>query len=314
MTWPPLHLRKIRRHEMTPSKLPRRIRPRWRRERQPGLSTNRNSASRVAGPATQLRSTANQNSAHPSSSTVTRPRSAANENSPLPGQRPGTSRSNMSAPVEHHQTFLRPQNPRSSTNENAGRRFDADHPEIRGVYKPAQHSIQQDYHTSNRRDSFSGSGLSSPALHRSHRDSFSESPSGQLNKKSVTDSKREVRIARGQRPGIVYPLPRAAHPDTQLPYLKLLPYAMWNGLLPLWTSRSRESWRKLAAQNRLTGVDCTRSGAIHANGKGIAPLEYLGQRSAPHTTATGVNSLLLPGINKESPMTWYKQRNVDDLV
>ena len=170
-----------------PSKLPRRLRPRRRRERQPGLSTNENSASRVAGPATQLRSTDNQNSARPSSSTATWLRSAANENSPLPGQRPGASRSIMSAPVEHHQTFLRPQHPRLSTNENAGRRFDPDDPEIRGVYKPAQHSIQQDYHTSIRRDSFSRPGLSSPALQRSHQDSLSESPSGQLNKKSVTD-------------------------------------------------------------------------------------------------------------------------------
>ena len=211
-----------------PSKLPRRLRPRWRRERQPELSTNENAASRVAGPATQLRPAANQNSARPSSSSATRPRSAANRNSPLPGQRPGTSRSSMSAPVEHPLTFLRPQHsqsPRFSANENAERRFDPDHPEIRGVYKPAQHSIQQDYHTSIHRDSFSGSGLSSPALQRSHRDSFSESPSGQLNKQSVTDSKREVRIARGQRPGIVYPLPRAARPDTRLAIDAALPEA-----------------------------------------------------------------------------------------
>ena len=46
---------------------------------------------------------------------------------------------------------------------------------------------------------------------------FSESPSGQLNKEiSLTDSKREARIAGGSRPGIVYPLPRAARPDTRL--------------------------------------------------------------------------------------------------
>ena len=210
------------------SKLPRRLRPCRLRERQPGLSTNNNSASCVAGPATQLRSPANRNSARPSSSAVTRPRSAANQNSPLPGQRPGTSRLNMSTPVEHARTFLRPQHPqhpRLSANQNSGRRFDLDHPEFRGVYKPAQPSIQQDYHSSIRRDSFSGSGLSSPALQRSHRDSFSESPSGQLNKKSVTDSKREVRIARGQRSRIVYPLPLAARPDTQLEIDAALPEA-----------------------------------------------------------------------------------------
>ena len=102
------------------SKLPRRLRPRRRRERQPGLSNNHNSASRMADPATQLRSTANQNSARPSSSAVTRPRSAANQNLPLPGQRPGT----MSTPVEHPRTILRPQHPqhpRLSANQNSGR-------------------------------------------------------------------------------------------------------------------------------------------------------------------------------------------------
>ena len=204
MTWPPLRFQKIRRLKTPLASFlggyglaaaergsldspPMKIQP-----------------SHVAGPATQPRSTANGNSARPSSSTATRPRSAANENSPLPGQRPGTGRSTMSTPVEHPQTFLHPQHPRLSANQNAGRRFDPDHPEIRGVYKQAQHSIQQDYHSSIRRDSFSGTGLISPALQRSHRDSFSESPSEQLNKKkSLTDSKREARIARGSRPGIV---------------------------------------------------------------------------------------------------------------
>ena len=122
--------------------------------------------------------------------------------------------------MEHPLTFLRPQHsqsPRFWTNQNAGRRFDPDHPEFRGVYKPAQPSIQQDSAHRLRRDSFSRSGLSSPALQRSHRDSFSESPPGQLNKEiSLTDSNREARIAGGSRPGIVYPLPRAASPGTRL--------------------------------------------------------------------------------------------------
>ena len=130
-----------------PSKLPRQLRPRRRRERQPELSTNENAASRMAGPATPLRPAANQNSARLSSSSATRPRSAANRNSPFPGQRPGTSRPSMSAPVEHPLTFLHPQHsqyPKLSANENAERRFDPDHPEIRGVYKLAQHSIHLD--------------------------------------------------------------------------------------------------------------------------------------------------------------------------
>ena len=110
-----------------------------------------------------------------------------------------------------------PQPPRFSTNHNSERRFDPDHPEFRGIYKPAQPSIQQDSAHRLRRDSFSGSDLSSPALQRSHQDSFSKSPPGQLNKEiSLTDSNREARIAEGSRPGISYPLPRAAHPDMRL--------------------------------------------------------------------------------------------------
>ena len=41
----------------------------------------------------------------------------------------------------------------------------------------------------------------------------------------MTDSKREVRIARGQSPGIVYPLPRAARLDTRLEIDAALPVA-----------------------------------------------------------------------------------------
>ena len=205
-------------------KLPRRLRPRRRRGKQSASLANENSASRVADPATPLGPSANENSA---SSAVTRPRSTANRNSPFPGPQPGTSRSPRSALMKHPQTFQPSQpsqHPRSTTNENAERQPRLDHPEIRGVYKPAKHSIRQDTLTSIHRDSFSGSGLSSPALQRPHRDSFSESPSGQLNKKSLTDS-REERIARGQRPGIVYPLPRADRPDTRLTIDAALPEA-----------------------------------------------------------------------------------------
>ena len=134
-------------------KLPRRLRPRRRKGKQPGLLANENSASRTAGSVTQLGSPANRNSALPESSTATRP---------LPGNRPGISRSARSTPVEHPLTFLRPQHsqsPRFWTNQNAGRRFDPDHPEFQGVYKPAQPSIQQDSANRLRRDSFSGSGL-----------------------------------------------------------------------------------------------------------------------------------------------------------
>ena len=201
-------------------KLPRKLRPRRRKQKQPWSSTNGNSASRMAGPATQPGSSANRNSAFQEANAATWLGSTANRNSPHPGNRPGTSESSRSTPVEYPRTFLRPQHPRHPcfwTNQNAERRFDPDHPEFWGVYNLAQPSIQQDSAHRLRRDSFSGSGLSSPALQRSHRDSFSESPPGQLNKEiSLTDSSREARITEGSRPGIVYPLPHAARPDMRL--------------------------------------------------------------------------------------------------
>ena len=203
-----------------------------------GLPTNENSASRAADP-------------------VTRPGSAANRNSRVPGsciQQPGRGQ----RPIGIHRSLEIGLEPAGQTGvpqwsilkpscshsiksiSNFGpikiqeRQFDLDHPEFRGVYKPSQPSIQQDSAHRLRRDSFSGSGLSSPALQRSHRDSFSESPPGQLNKEtSLTDSHREARIAGGSRPGIVYPLPRAARPDTRLevdaapPEAAALSHAEW---------------------------------------------------------------------------------------
>ena len=122
--------------------------------------------------------------------------------------------------MEHPLTFLRPQHsqsPRIWTNHNSERRSDPDRSEFRGVYKPVQPSILQDSTIRSRRDSFSGSGLSSPAPQRSYRDSFSGSPSGQPNRNvSLTDRKREERIAGGSRPGLVLPHPRAACPDTRI--------------------------------------------------------------------------------------------------
>ena len=126
----------------------------------------------------------------------------------------------MRAPVKHPLTFLRPQHsqhPRLTTNHNSERRFDPDHSESGRLYKLARSSIQQDSALRSRRDSFSGSGLSSPALQRSHRDSFSGSPTGHLNENvSLTDPKREGRIAGRLRPGLVHPHLLAACPDTRL--------------------------------------------------------------------------------------------------
>ena len=216
-----------------PRKIPQKLRPRRRRERQPGSTTNQNSPSWKAGSRTQCAPRANRNSASQEIGSATRPRSTANHNSafqeadsatndnpPLAGNRPGTSGSRKSTPVEHPRTFLRPhhpQHPRFWTNQNSERRFDPDHPEFRGVYKPVQPSIQEDYTNRSRRDSYSGSGLSTPALQRSHRDSFSGSPVGSGNR-SLTDPQREERIAGGLRPGLVLPHPSAACPDTWLDF------------------------------------------------------------------------------------------------
>ena len=178
-------------------KLSRRLRPRRRRGKQPAFS-------------------ANQNTARAGSSSATRPRSTSNGNSPFPGPQPGTSRSPKSASVKHPQTFQHsqhPQHPRSTANENIERRFCLDHPEIQGVYKPAQHSIRQDTQANRHRDTFSGSGFSSPALQQPIHKSFSGSSAGPV---SLTDPKREARDAGGYRPGLIFQLPRAARPDTRL--------------------------------------------------------------------------------------------------
>ena len=196
-------------------KLPRRLRPRRRGRKQPATSANENSASRVADPATPLGPSANENSPRLASSAATWPRSTANRNSPLPGPQPGTSRSPRSAFVKHPQSFQSshlPQHPGSTTNQNRDRQFRLDHPEIRGVYKPARIDPRQDSPASRLRDTFSGFGLSSPALQQPTTKPFSGSPARQL----MTDPIREAREAGRQRPGIMYPLPRAARPDTRL--------------------------------------------------------------------------------------------------
>ena len=207
-------------------KLPRRLQPRRRRGKQPAASANGNSASRVADPVTPLGKSANENSSRVDSSAATRLRSAANRNSPIPGPQPGTSRSPRSALMKLPQTFQysqHPQHPRSTANRNLERRSRLDHPEIRGVYKPAQHSVEQDSPASRLRDTFSGFVLSSPALQQPTHKPFSGLPSGAL----MTDPTREAREAGGYRPGLIFPLPRAARPDMRLemtlPLLKLLP-------------------------------------------------------------------------------------------
>ena len=113
----------------------------------------------------------------------------------------------------------------------------------------------------------------------------------------MTDPIREAREAGRQRPGIVYPLPRAARPDTWLS-IDAAPSeaaALSRGERPptVVDIPDQDVSEGLACQDHRNRVDRARPGANPANGHGIAPLEYTGQRSAPHTEATGVNRLLL---------------------
>ena len=198
-------------------KLPRRLRPRRRRGKQAAFSANQNSASRMADPTTPLGPSANENSADAGSSSVTRPRSTANGNSPFPGPQPGTSRSPKSASVKNPQTFQHSQHPQHRQKPMRIENADLTWTTLKSVgeYKPAQHSIRQDTPciTSRHRDTFSGSGLSSPALQQPTHKSFSGSPAGPV---LLTDPKREARDAGGYRPGLIFPLPCAACPDTRL--------------------------------------------------------------------------------------------------
>ena len=198
-------------------RLPKCLRPCRRRKRKTAVAASDNSASHKADLATPLELSANRNSSRWSSSVATRPRSAAND---LPGFQPGT----KSALKKHPQSFTSSQpsqHPDPAANQNRDRLICQDHSEIRGVYKPAQIGPRQDSTANRQRDNFSGFGLSSPALQQPPTKPFSGSPSRHL----MTDPLRKAREAGRQRPGIVYPLPRAARPDTRLVIDAALPEA-----------------------------------------------------------------------------------------
>ena len=115
----------------------------------------------------------------------------------------------------------------------------------------------------------------------------------------MTDPSGEAREARGQRSGIVYPLPLAARPDTRLMIDAALPEAaaLYRTERPPTVLDIPEP--KTAGGNSLFRTLSTawigaRPAANPANGPGIAPLESSGSRSALHTVAIGVSSSLLP--------------------
>ena len=237
------------------------------------------------------------------------------------GSQPGISRSPgsaMHAPVKHPLTSQRPQHPQPlipAANHNSSHDYLQDHPESRRVYKPARSSIQQDSTTRSRRESFSGSGLSSPALQRSHRGSFSGLPSGQLNKKlSLTDPLREARIAGGWRPGPVQSHPCAAHPDVclALPCQKLPQLAVLNDRLWYWKYQNPNGWSPPAVQNRPADKDPGRPGAITTNDPGTALQRYAGPGSALPPQDAGVINNTPPCVNKKSHDTGVNRRSCDN--
>ena len=198
-------------------RLPRRLRPRRRRKRRTAATANENSAPRTADLATPPTLTANRNSSRWASSVAARPRSSAND---LPGIQHGT----RSALMKHPQSFTSSplsQHPVPAANRNSDRPFCLNHPEIRGVYKPARMDPRQDSTANRQRDNFSGFGFSSPALQQPSTKPFSGLPPRQ----HLTDPTREAREAGRQRPGIVYPLPRGARPDMRLVIDDALPEA-----------------------------------------------------------------------------------------
>ena len=113
------------------------------------------------------------------------------------------------------------QHPILTANLNADRSFRQDHSEIWGLYKPAQIDPSQDLTATRLRDNISGFGLSSPALQQPPAQPLSGPPSRHF----MTGPYREAREAGRQRPGILYPLPRAACPDTRLQIDAALPEA-----------------------------------------------------------------------------------------
>ena len=150
-----------------PCKLPRKLWPLRRKEKRSGPTANYNSLSREAGKKKQSGPTANHNSSPREAGREKQSGPTANHNSPSreAGNQPrasGSTGSAMRAPVKHSQ------HPRLTTNHNSECRFDPDHSESGRLNKPARFSIQHDSALRSRRDSFSGSGLSSPDLQQSH--------------------------------------------------------------------------------------------------------------------------------------------------
>ena len=182
-----------------------------RRRRKNRRSANENSAPRSVVPVTPDNRWANKNS---TSQRATQPQLAAND----PAQM-------MSTPVYQHQSFHSshlPQPPVPAANENSVFQFGLERGGIPGLYKPAQPDRRQDSTATHSRDNISRFGLSSPSLLQPCTKPFSGLPSGH----SKTSPTQEGGDAKGERPGLVYPLLlRSARPDTRVVIEAALPEA-----------------------------------------------------------------------------------------
>ena len=108
--------------QSTPLKLPEKIRPRRRKEKQPGSTANHNSPSWKAGRETQCEPASNHNSPSREAGRETQPGSTTNHNSPPreAGSQPGISRSTGSAmhtPVDLAGLNKRPDSEWSGSNQ-----------------------------------------------------------------------------------------------------------------------------------------------------------------------------------------------------
>ena len=140
------------------------------------------------------------------------------------GSAPGASqppRCARSTPVKHPQYLACPQHPKPpgpAANHNSERPGLLDQVELGRLYKPARPSITKDTTTRSRQDNFSRSNLSFTCSQRSHRDYFSGSPSGHLNKNwTLTGPCREGGpVAVRERSDPAQTPPHAALPDVSI--------------------------------------------------------------------------------------------------
>ena len=138
----------------------------------------------------------------------------------------------------------------------------------------------------------------------------------------MTDPQREAREAGRPRPGIIYPLPRAARPDTRLAIDTALPEAaVLDRHDPPPTVMDIPGARQ-TTENRLPEPSQPRKdracpGASPANSLGTTLVACTSLRSAHHTAVTGVSRLLscykqwMMWSRQEDRMTKPRRKDMD---